>query len=49
MENRPLRPWHTSDRFFMPHYPIMDVYTKNSDLPAVSESFSDLLLLKIIL
>jgi hypothetical protein len=39
----------TSDRFFNPHYPIMDVYTKNYDLPAMSESFSELLLLKIIL
>jgi hypothetical protein len=40
---------YTSDRFFVPHYPIMDVYTRNSDLPAVSESFSDLPLLRVIL
>jgi hypothetical protein len=40
---------YTSDRFFNPQDPIMDVYTKNSDLPAMSESFSDLLLLKVIL
>ena len=38
----------TSDRFSHPRYPIMNVYTKNSDLPAKSESFSDLSLLKII-
>jgi hypothetical protein len=37
-----------SDRFFNPHYQVMNVYTRNSDLPAKSESFSDLPLLKII-
>jgi hypothetical protein len=40
---------YTYDRFFNPQGLFMGVYTKNSDLPAMSESFSDLLLLKVIL
>jgi hypothetical protein len=39
---------YISDQFFNPHYQVMDVYTRNSDPPAKSESFSDLPLLKII-
>jgi hypothetical protein len=40
---------YTSDRFFNLHCPIMNVYTREFNLPAMSESFSDLLLLKVIL